>query len=232
MVCLYKDFAEIQNQLRNFLAQRSRPTISSISFVGGADVAYFTLPKGECFALACLAVFSYPSMKLVESAIGIAPAMIPYVPGFLSFREIPSLLEAHEKLRVLPEIWLVDGAGEAHPRRFGLACHFASLTGTPTVGVAKKRLIGNHGEVGMEKGAQVPLRGKGGEIIGMVLRSRHKVRPLYLSVGWGISLDAAVSLVLSCCLRYRLPEPTHWADKLGRKAKKEYLSKEMCSCDH
>jgi deoxyribonuclease V len=137
----------------------------------------------------------------------------PYVPGLLSFREIPVVLDALGKLRHPPDLLLCDGQGYAHPRRFGLACHLGVLTGIPAIGVAKSRLIGEYAEPGSNKGDWSPLM-DGGEVIGAVLRTRDNVNPVYVSVGHRIELDAAQRIVLACATRYRLPEPTRLADRL------------------
>ncbi len=219
------DFGEVQRTLRELLPRRSSLR-ENCSLVGGTDVSYFSSFRGEPFALAGLVLFSYPELEWVDQVFAAVPVRVPYIPGYLSFREIPALLEAFEKLRLLPDIWLVDGAGAAHPRSFGLACHFGLLTGIPSVGVAKSRLTGISDTPGSLKGDQVPLEDKEGHTIGVVLRSRNHVKPLYVSVGWGISLERAVSLVLSCCTRYRLPEPTRWAHLLCA-AQKELCKEEV-----
>jgi len=224
-----KRFAEVQRNLRELLPLASaRGGVCNI--IGGTDVSYFSSSRGETFALGGLVLFSYPALELIHQAFAILPVKVPYIPGYLSFREIPVLLEAFEKLKLLPDLWLVDGAGIAHPQSFGLACHFGLLTGIPSVGVAKSRLIGTKDLPGPLKGDRVPLRGNDGSVLGMVVRSRREVRPLYISVGWGISLRDAVSLVLSCCTKYRLPEPTRWAHKLCAERKKR--CKEERDCDY
>jgi deoxyribonuclease V len=136
------------------------------------------------------------------------------VPGYLSFRELPAVLQALEGLTTMPDLLLCDGQGLAHPRRFGLACHLGVLTDLPSIGVAKSRLIGVHEDPPPEKGQWVALTDKG-EIIGAVLRTRSKVSPLYVSLGHRISLPTAIDYVLRCTTRYRLPETTRWAHRLA-----------------
>ena len=136
------------------------------------------------------------------------------MPGLLSFREVPALLAALEALDQMPDLLLCDGQGLAHPRRFGLACHLGVLSGLPSIGVAKSRLIGEHAEPGLEKGSWVPLLDDG-ETIGAVLRTRHGVRPLYISIGHRVALETAIAYVLACTPRYRLPETTRLADRLA-----------------
>jgi len=136
------------------------------------------------------------------------------VPGLLSFREVPALLAALGRLRVKPDLILCDGQGLAHPRRFGLACHLGVICGVPAIGVAKSRLIGEHGAPMRRRGAWVPLRDKG-ETIGAVLRSRAGARPIYVSIGHRVSLPVAVRYVMACTTRFRLPETTRWAHRLA-----------------
>ena len=163
---------------------------------------------------AAVAVLSFPDLELVETAISSCPTTFPYIPGFLSFREIPAILAALEKSTIIPDLILCDGQGLAHPRRFGLACHLGVLLDIPTIGVAKSLLVGKHGEVGAEKGSWEPLEDRG-EIIGAVLRTRTKVKPVYVSIGHKISLSAAIDYVLRSTTKYRLPETTRWADRLA-----------------
>jgi deoxyribonuclease V len=136
------------------------------------------------------------------------------VPGYLSFREVPAVLAALKKLRTRPDLLLCDGQGVAHPRRFGLACHLGLLLDIPSIGVAKSRLIGTHGDVPEQKGGWTALEDDG-EIIGAVLRTRAGVKPVYVSVGHRISLATAIDYVMRCTTRYRLPETTRYAHRLA-----------------
>jgi deoxyribonuclease V len=142
------------------------------------------------------------------------PTAFPYVPGLLSFRELPAVLAAIEQLRILPDLYLCDGQGLAHPRRFGLACHLGVLLDAPTIGVAKTRLIGTHAPPPAEKGGWTPLE-DGGEVIGAVLRTRSGVKPVYVSIGHRVSLATSVRLTLACTSRYRLPETIRQAHRLA-----------------
>jgi deoxyribonuclease V len=132
----------------------------------------------------------------------------------LSFRETPAVLDALHKLRRQPDLLICDGQGVAHPRRFGLACHIGILEGLPSIGVAKKRLLGSHDPLRDERGAWQPLV-DGGEVIGAVLRTRVGVKPVYVSVGHRVRLETAIEYVQRCTLRYRLPETTRWAHRLA-----------------
>ncbi len=142
-------------------------------------------------------------------------ARFPYVPGYLSFREIPAVLAVLERLTVRPDVILCDGQGIAHPRRCGLASHLGVVSGLPTIGVAKSRLVGDHDEPGLNRGDWVPLMDKG-EIIGAVLRTRTGVKPIYVSIGHRVGLETAIRLVLACTPRFRLPETTRAADRLSK----------------
>jgi len=182
-----------------------------IARVAGVDVGF---EDDGATTRAAIAVLGYPSLQLETSAIARLPTRFPYVPGLLSFREVPAVLAAMDKLSVRPDLLLCDGQGIAHPRRLGIACHIGLLLDIPSVGVAKTRLIGTHEDVPDERGAWVPLR-DGKETIGAVLRTRKGVKPLYVSPGHRVGLDAAVAFVMSCLTRYRLPETTRWAHRLA-----------------
>jgi len=180
--------------------------------VAGVDVGF---EQGGRVTRAAVAVLAWPALELVDRAVARRPTRFPYLPGLLSFREIPAVLEALEALEGPdPDLILCDGQGLAHPRRFGLACHLGLLLDRPTVGVAKTRLVGTHEEPGPRKGDRAPLR-DGEEVIGAVLRTREGVRPLYISIGHRVSLPTAVRWTLACATRYRLPEPIRAAHRLA-----------------
>jgi len=163
---------------------------------------------------AVVAVLSHPELEPVEYAVTERPTDFPYIPGLLSFREVPALLEAFGKLKQAPDLLLCDGQGYAHPRRFGIACHLGVALDIPSIGVAKSRLVGRHREPARAAGSRAPLM-DGDETIGTVLRTKDGVNPLYISSGHRVSLDTAVHWVLACCRGYRLPETTRWADGLA-----------------
>ena len=177
--------------------------------VAGVDVG---LRDGV--AQAAIAVLRYPEMERVDEALAQLPLSYPYVPGLLTWREAPVILEALSILHSEPDVLIFDGQGYAHPRRMGLATHLGVLLDWPTVGCAKSRLCGQHEPVPAERGSQVPLVADG-EVIGAVVRTRSNVRPCYVSVGHRVSLASAVELVLACGGGYRLPEPTRWAHRLA-----------------
>ncbi len=185
--------------------------IKKVDYVAGVDVGFQNNYK---MTKAAIAVLKFPSLELVESQTALMPTTFPYIPGFLSFREILALLKAIEKLTIIPDIILCDGQGIAHPRRLGIASHLGVLIDIPTIGVAKSLLIGKHKEVPSEKGSWQTLIDKD-EVIGAVLRSRTNVKPIYLSIGHKISLPTALDYVIACLTKYRLPETTRWADKLA-----------------
>lgn len=182
-----------------------------VRHVAGIDVGF---EDGGRTARAAVVVLSFPELVPCAQAIARRRVRFPYVPGYLSFREIPPVLAALKKLPRVPDLLLCDGQGLAHPRRFGLACHLGLLTGIPSIGVAKSRLIGTHGELARAKGSWVPLC-DGDETVGAVLRTRAGVKPLYVSIGHRVSLDSAIDLVLRCTTRYRLPETTRAAHALA-----------------
>ncbi len=204
-----EEATEIQTQLRGEVITEDR--IETVQYVAGVDVGF---EADGSISRAAVAVLSFPSLQFLEHAIAYRPTTFPYVPGFLSFREIPVVLEALEKVSITPDLILCDGQGIAHPRRFGLACHLGVLIDMPTIGAAKSLLVGKHEELPEERGAQQPLRHRG-EVVGMVLRTRTGVKPIYVSSGHRVSLPTAIDYVMRCTPKYRLPETTRWADKLA-----------------
>ncbi len=185
--------------------------LGEVKYVAGVDIGFEDNYK---ISKAAVAVLSYPELELVEKAIARIPTAFPYVPGYLSFREIPAILAALPQLKQTPDIILCDGQGLAHPRRFGLACHLGVLLDIPTIGVAKSRFIGEHEAVPAEKGSWKPLIDNN-ETIGVVLRSRTNVKPIYVSIGHKISLPTAIDYVMGCLTKYRLPDTTRWADNIA-----------------
>lgn len=176
--------------------------------VAGADMSHM---RGSPWLYGAVVVLRLPGLELVETAAARSKASFPYVPGYLSFREGPVLLECFKKLRVMPDAVLFDAHGMAHPRRFGLASHLGLWLGQPAIGCAKSRLCGIFNEPGPERGARSPLD-LDGKRIGTVLRLRSASKPVFVSVGHRISLRDAESLVLACGSgMYRLPEPTRLA---------------------
>jgi deoxyribonuclease V len=167
-------------------------------------------------------LLAYPSLDEVERITVETPVRFPYVPGLLSFRETPVLIAAFEHLPEKPDLLLVDGHGFAHPRRFGFACHIGLLLDTPTVGVAKSRLIGAHGSLAPPRGSRADLT-DAGDVVGSLVRTRGGVRPVYVSIGHRIALSAAERWVVACARGYRVPEPTRLADRIAGQAKRRML---------
>lgn len=204
-----KQAIAIQQQLRKEVITEDR--LGEVRHVAGVDVGF---EQNNTITRAAVAVLGLPDLQLLDSAIARLPTSFPYVPGLLSFREVPAVLKALEQLSTLPDLLLCDGQGIAHPRRCGIASHLGVLTGIPSIGVAKTRLIGIHAPVPDERGAWVPLLDKG-EVIGAVLRTRAHVKPIYVSIGHCVSLETAIVHVMRCITKYRLPETTRWAHRLA-----------------
>jgi deoxyribonuclease V len=199
----------LQIALRGRVDPRDR--LGPLHRVAGVDVAFPRRGRGR-EARAAVAVLDFPSLAPVETITAAVPVSFPYVPGLLSFREIPAILAALERLSCLPDLLLCDGQGLAHPRRFGLACHLGVLLDLPTIGVAKTRLVGSHAPVPQARGAWTPLEHEG-EVVGAVVRTREGVKPVYVSPGHRISVESAVARVMDCVTRFRLPETTRAADR-------------------
>ena len=185
--------------------------LGRINTVCGVDVGF---EDQNTVTRAAAVVLDFPSLALIDYAIARCPTNMPYIPGYLSFRECPAILQALDQLNAEPDLILCDGQGYAHPRRFGVACHLGILTGKPTIGVAKSRLIGTHQAIPEDKGCWVPLMDDE-ETIGAVLRTREKVKPLFISAGHKITLETAIDIVMACTTKYRLPETTRWADGIA-----------------
>lgn len=196
------------------LAHAAPPiALDTVRLVAGVDVSYADRARGA------VVVYRYPEMEVVEQATVTRESAFPYVPGLLSFREVPVALDALARLQTTPDLLLCDGQGYAHPRRFGLACHLGLVTGLASVGCAKSRLIGAYTEPGPALGDRSPLR-VGDEIVGMALRSRPRTRPLFISAGYRVTLEQALQVTLRCLRGYRLPEPTRAADHLATLARR------------
>ncbi len=199
----------IQEQLSEHVITDDR--LGEVRHVAGVDVGF---EADGTITRAAVAVLSFPELQLIDHAIARRPTTFPYIPGFLSFRELPAVLEALAQLNIAPDLLLCDGQGLAHPRRFGIACHLGVLAGLPAIGVAKSLLVGQHAEVGAERGAWQPLLHRG-ETVGAALRTRPGTRLIFVSSGHRISLPTALDYVMRCTTKYRLPETTRWAHHLA-----------------
>jgi deoxyribonuclease V len=198
----------IQERLRGSVIAAGEP--EQVRLVAGVDIS---VGGSGHDGLAAVVLLNYPELQAVEQSVVTAKVTFPYVPGLLSFREIPVLIPAFERLQHTPDLVVVDGQGMAHPRRFGLASHLGLLLGLPTIGCAKSRLTGHFVEPGEQVGSISPLLNGGGERIGAVVRTRSGVKPVFVSVGHLIGLDAAVAWVLRLTRGLRLPEPTRLAHR-------------------
>ena len=183
-----------------------------VATVGGVDVS---IQGGQ--ARAAIVVLCYPDLVPLEGVTAEAPVDFPYIPGLLAFREGPVVLAAWERLRTRPDLTIFDGQGIAHPRRMGIAAHLGLWLERPSIGVAKSRLYGQHEEPGRTRGEVAELRDPKdpNRVVGVVLRTRTDVKPVFVSPGHLIDVPHAVQFVLACCTRYRLPETTRWAHRVA-----------------
>lgn len=209
---------KLQNELSPRLVSGPSLYLDRLRYVAGADVS----TEGD-MAYATVAVLSFPDLVPVEVQGFEMPLVFPYVPGLLSFREIPSVAGALEKVASPVDAVILDAQGLAHPRRIGLASHMGLFLDVPTVGCAKSRLVGEYEEPGTEKGDATDLVHRE-EVVGRVVRTRTNVSPVFVSVGNGLDLDSAVELVLACCTKYRLPETTRQAHKTANELRRGGMS--------
>lgn len=208
--------AEIQQQLRTRLVLRP-PDNFSPTHIAGADVS---MDKNGDKAFAGIVILDVLSLQPIEEATAIAPLSFPYVPGFLSFRELPAVVEAWGKLQRRPDVVIFDGQGYAHPRRMGIASHGGLLLDIPSIGCAKSLLVGRHDPLDEAKGSQAPIIHQG-EIVGMAIRLRAGVQPVYISPGHLMDLPTAIATVRSVATRFREPETTRHAHRLVNRIRKE-----------
>jgi deoxyribonuclease V len=209
-----KQAIALQSQLAQQLESRDR--INPVRYIAGVDIGF---EEGGAVTRAAVVVLQWlpeeaPHLPVVEQVVHREPTRMPYIPGLLSFREIPAVLGAFAKLKTQPQLVMVDGQGIAHPRRLGVAAHLGLWLDLPTIGIAKSRLTGKHAEVGEARGDWVPLMA-GQEVIGAVLRSRGNVKPVFVSPGHRLSLDTSLEWVMRCLGPTKLPEPTRLADRLA-----------------
>ncbi len=190
----------------------------TIRFVAGADLAFD--PKTN-LAFAGVIVYRFPDLEEAERRMARRKLRFPYVPGLLSFRESPVLLAAFAHLRTEPDLILIDGHGRAHPRFFGIACHIGVLFDKPTIGCAKSLLVGESSQSGARAGSTSPLTFRG-QRVGMVLRTRENVKPIFVTQGHRVSLESAVDLVGQCLDGFRIPRPTRQADHFVRELRRTY----------
>ncbi|WP_404473447.1 deoxyribonuclease V [Vreelandella venusta] len=209
-----KQAIALQSQLAKQLELDDR--IDPVTHIAGVDIGF---EQGGAITRAAVVVVKWspekaPQLPVVEQVVHREPTRMPYIPGLLSFREIPAALGAFAKLATTPQLVMVDGQGIAHPRRLGVAAHLGLWLDLPTIGIAKSRLTGKHAEVGEARGDWVPLMA-GQEVIGAVLRSRPNVKPVFVSPGHRLTLETSLVWVMRCLGRTKLPEPTRLADRLA-----------------
>jgi deoxyribonuclease V len=226
----------IQEELRKYWEGEDR--LLEIHTVAGLD-ASFVITGSQALrrqagrnihreanrAIGCVVMYRFPAMEEIARASAILPLHFSYIPGLLSFREVPVLLASLKKLRRLPDLLYCDGQGYAHPRRLGLASHLGVLLDRPTIGCAKSLLVGTHGPLGVKAGSWTPLVDErvGGEWIGAALRTRQNVRPIYVSQGHRVSLETAIQLTLAVSDGFRIPRPTRDADHFAGETKRKLL---------
>jgi deoxyribonuclease V len=198
----------IQQRLRSLVVRENGFDPAQVRTIAGVDASY------RDKAYAAIVVLSLPDLVVVEQVVAERETPFPYVPGLLSFREAPAVLDAMEKLKARPDLLMFDGQGIAHPRRLGIAAHMGVYIGMPSIGCAKSRLTGSYHEPGPNVGDLSPLMA-GREQIGVVLRSKPRTNPLFISIGHLIDLPTATNFVLQTLHGYRLPEPTRQADRLA-----------------
>ena len=208
----------VQDQLKDLIS--ISPFIDRINYIAGADVTY--IPQNK-LAIAGIAIFEYGSHEPIELCLAQEINEVPYIPGYLSFREGPVVLKAFQHLQHKPDIIIFDGQGIAHPRGIGLASHFGVVLNLPTIGCAKTRLIGDFREPSILKGNFTDLSIKG-VIVGVVYRSRTNVKPLFISPGHLTDIQSSIQIIESCLSKFRLPTPTRIAHQIVTEARKNLLS--------
>ena len=199
-----------------------KPLSGKLNLIAGCDLTFLNPFQNPTTGIGAFVVLTYPELEVVERTYDVMEIKIPYVPGFLAFRELPLLIKAFRKLKRKPDLVVVDGHGIAHPRRLGIAAHFGVIERIPTVGCAKKPLYGKFKEPCKEKGCyEKILDPKTGELIGYVLRTKDNVKPVYVSPGNLITFEEILPLINSLVTRYRLPEPTRLAHNYLQKIRKK-----------
>ena len=209
-----QDAKTIQAVLRDKV--KTVPLKKRPQFIAGVDAAF---AEDKVIGVACL--YRYPELIPVTEAFAVMKCLFPYIPGFLSFREGPAIVEAVRRLKIKPDVIIFDGQGIAHPKGLGIASHIGVLLNIPSIGCAKSRLVGEHSEPGTKRGNHSPLR-HNGSTVGTVLRTRDNVKPVFISPGHLIDLKSSVLIVLKCTGKFRIPEPVRIADFLSKKFKKQF----------
>ncbi|MDX5437745.1 MAG: deoxyribonuclease V [Pontibacter sp.] len=211
---LLQELTALQNKMQQRIIIQ-KPDFD-LKLIAGCDSSFV----GEDAILSVFVLMTYPELEVLEKVWHYGPVELPYIPGFLSFREAPNLLEAYKKLDQKPDLIMVDGHGISHPRRLGIATHLGLHLDKPTMGVAKKVLVGKYKEPAAIKGSISPLEYKG-QVIANVLRTKDNVKPVFVSPGHLMDLESATEIALKCATKYKLPEPTRLADHYAAVFKKE-----------
>lgn len=214
----YSDAIAIQRELKNKVIPTNG--FKDINTVAGADLAIL---KDQNKLVCGIIVYSYPDLIEIERTWEVVDENFPYIPGLLAFREGPAIMKTYNKLKEKPDVLILDGQGIAHPRGFGIACYVGVLLDIPTMGIGKKKLYGTYREPEDIAGSYESLFSKNGEQIGVVLRTKVRTKPVFISIGHRIDLSTALSVANNCSRAYRVPEPTRLADKYVAELKKEIL---------
>jgi deoxyribonuclease V len=207
-----RDAKAIQEALRDKV--KIIPLKKIPHFIAAVDAAF----SGEN-VIGAVCVYSYPELTLREEAFAVTEGYLPYIPGYLSFREGPAIVEALKKIKIKPDLILFDGQGIAHPKGLGIASHIGVILDKPTIGCAKSRLVGEYEDPGDQKGDWSPLRYQG-KTVGVVLRTKDKVKPVFVSPGHMIDLQSSIDIILECTSKYRIPDPLRRADILSKEVKR------------
>jgi deoxyribonuclease V len=214
----YREAKRLQEELSGRLILHNDELPEDIRIIGGADISY---SRGENLFFAAVILLDFATMDIIEVSSVVEKAGFPYMPGLLTFREGPALLKAFKKVERTPDVVIFDGQGIAHPRGIGLASHIGLFLDIPTIGCAKKRLVGSTADVDAERGNYAPLIYEE-NVIGAVLRTKRNVKPVYISQGHKIDLTQAIRIALASARGYRLPEPTRKAHLMVNKLRLEY----------
>lgn len=207
----------LQKELRHQI--RIEPFLKPVRTIGGADISF---NKYEETVYAGIIVLSFPELKEIGRSTVISKTSFPYIPGLLSFREIPSLLKAWNQLEMKPDLMVLDGQGTAHPRRLGIATHFGLITGVPSIGCAKSLLTGKFDTL-PETAGSTSLIYDENEVIGAALRTKNNTNPVFISPGHRINLDQSLAFINQCVSGYRIPEPTRKAHLLVNQLRTQNL---------
>lgn len=217
----------LQDQLKGLVQLKPSLKAKEPKSVGGVDCAYLLLPQHEPRIVASAVVFDFPSLKLQEEAWHVMDVPFPYIPGYLSFRELPCMLGALRKLKTTPDVVFVSGQGIAHPRGLGIASHLGVVTGLATIGVAQKPLFGKFRMPALKVGSLSPIiHPEDGSLIGFVIRTKANLKPVFVSPGHRIDAKTASIMTLSCTQKTKLPLPLHQADRRAAHLKGLLLKEE------